>query len=139
MRNKLPLLLEKFRSNPRQLFLIDSLGALVTACLTGFVLARFEGIFGIPPKILYTLSFVALLYAVYSILCFSGKPTHWRPLLKAIAFANLIYILISVGLVFLYYPQVSVLGLLYFIGEFLVIGILIYIEFKTAYSDSNSR
>jgi len=130
-------MLEKLSSNPRQLFLIDGLGALVTACLTGLVLARLEAVFGIPPKILYTLSFVALLYAVYSITCFCITPTHWRPFLKAIALANLIYILITMGIVFYHWSHVSVLGLFYFIGEFVVVGALIYVEFKTAFSEIN--
>ena len=127
-------MLAKFRSNPRQLFLIDSLGALVTACLTGLVLTRFEAVFGIPLMVLYKLAIVALIYAVYSISCYCFIKTNWKPFLTAIAIANSIYIFITIGLVFFFYPKVSVLGLIYFLGELTIIAGLVFIEIKTAFS-----
>jgi hypothetical protein len=41
------------------------------------------------------------------------------------------------GIVFYHWSHVSVLGLFYFIGEFVVVGALIYVEFKTAFSEIN--
>ena len=45
--------------NPKKLFLIDSLGALISAVMLGLVLTRFEHIFGMPQNVLYFLSFIA--------------------------------------------------------------------------------
>lgn len=133
MSNKFNDLLKNLASNPKRLFLIDSLGALVTACLTGLVLTRFEAVFGIPPKVLYKLAVVAIIYAVYSISCFCFIKTNWKPFLTAIAIANSIYIFITIGLVFFFYPQVSVLGLFYFLGELTIIASLVFIELKTVF------
>jgi hypothetical protein len=118
--------------NPKKLFLIDSIGALLSAILLGLVLARFENIFGMPPKTLYALSFIACIFSIYSFLCFSGKIENWRPYLKIIAIANLLYCLLTIGLIIYFYQKLTVLGLIYFVLEIIIITILAMIELKTA-------
>jgi hypothetical protein len=116
-------------SSPKKLFLIDGLGACLTAFLLGGVLSRFEATFGMPRNILYFLSILACVFAAYSLAChfFVGK--NWPPFLRAIAWANLLYCCLTFGLVVALYKSLSVLGIAYFLGELFVMGILIFIEF----------
>lgn len=119
--------------NPRNLFLADSLGALLSAILLGLVLARFESIFGMPQKVLYVLSSIAFVFCIYSFLCFLLLKENWRPFLKIIGIANLLYCFLTLGLVIYLYQELTVLGITYFALELIVILVLISIELKTAF------
>lgn len=117
--------------NPRKLFLIDSLGALLSAVMLGFVLVRFESFIGMPQKELYALSFIACIFFIYSLTCFLSKSGNWKPYMKLIAIANLIYCCLTIGLIFYLYQQLTALGLAYFVGELIIITILALFELKT--------
>jgi len=129
--------LDKLTANPKRLFLIDSLGAFLTAFLLGAVLTRFEDNVGMPRKVLYSLSILACLYAIYSIGCYFFAGRNWRPFLKAIAMANLLYCCLTMGLVISFYQSLTILGLTYFLGELIVIGALIFTELLTVSKSSN--
>jgi len=122
---------DTFISNPKKLFLTDGLGACLTTFLLVALLARFEHMFGMPRTALYILSFVACLYAIYSICCHFFITGNWRPYLKGIAIANLIYCCITIGFIIYFFPGLTILGLIYFIAELIVISCLIYIELMT--------
>ncbi len=132
MTNRFRLIIGKFSLNPRRLFLLDSLGALLTAFLNGVILTKFQDLFGMPPKVLTILSAIAFTYATYSICCYFFIGQNWRPYMKAIAFANLAYCCLTIGFVFAYYPSTTILGLSYFLAELIVIICLLVIELKTA-------
>ncbi len=117
-------------SNPKKLFLIDGLGALLTAFFLGVILTRLEDYFGMPPKILYILSLVALMYAIYSMSCHFFISRNWKPYLKGIAIANLMYCCLTIGLVVYFYHRLTGIGVLYFLLEVIVIFVLIGIEIK---------
>jgi hypothetical protein len=53
--------------SPKNLFLLDSLGALLSAILLGVILVSFENAFGMPQKTLYTLSYTAIIFSIYSL------------------------------------------------------------------------
>jgi hypothetical protein len=118
--------------SPKKLFLVDSLGALLTAMMLGVVLVRFESVFGMPKQVLYPLSLIGCLFSIYSLACFLRFPHNWRPYLKAIAMANLAYCGLSMALVVYYFQKLSVLGLSYFLLEIVVVVLLAVIELKTA-------
>lgn len=118
--------------NPKKLFLIDSLGALLTAIMLGFVLVRFENSFGMPKKELYTLSSIAWIFFICSGLCFLGNSGKWRLFMKFIAFANLMYCCFTIGLIVYFYKQLTILDFLYFLGEIILIICLAFMELKTA-------
>ena len=120
---------------PRKLFLIDSLGALLSAVMHGFVLVRFQYYIGMPQKELYVLSFIAGIFFIYSLTCFLSKPGNWKPYLKFIALANLSYCCLTIGLIVYLFPQLTALGLAYFVGEIIIVTTLALFELKTA-SDS---
>lgn len=116
--------------SPKQLFLVDGLGAVLSAFLIGIVLAGFESIFGMPQEVTYFLSIIPCLYAIYSFTCFRLIQKNWKPYLRFIALANLLYGCLTIGLVIYFYPHVTGWGLLYFIGEVIIIIGLAAIELK---------
>lgn len=120
------------RINPNQLFLIDSLGALLTAVMLGLILARFENTFGMPQQELYFLSSIACIFSIYSFLCFISKKGNQRPYLKIIAVANFMYCFLSIGLIIYLFHKLTFLGLIYFVLEIIAVTILANIELKAA-------
>jgi hypothetical protein len=120
--------IQSFQSNPKRLFLIDGLGALLTAVLLSEVLARFENWFGMPLKTLYFLAFLALVCAIYSLSCYFWAVRNEGFFLKGIAIANLMYCCLTIGLVIALRSTLTLLGITYFVGEVGVISVLLFIE-----------
>ena len=114
--------------NPRQLFLIDSLGAGLTLFFLLAILLPFNRQFGMPLHILLILAVPALLFALYSACCFWWTGTRWRPFLRAISVANLLYCCLTAGLVVSHYSQLTGLGVAYFVLEMGVICVLVSVE-----------
>ncbi|MFK7904912.1 MAG: hypothetical protein AB8B69_07300 [Chitinophagales bacterium] len=118
--------------SPKNLFLIDGLGALLSAFLLGVVLVHFESIFRMPQQVLYVLSAIPCLFAIYSWTCYFRTPNNWQPYLKAIAIANTLYCCLTSVLVIYYYSTLSMLGVLYFVLEILVVMTLVIVELNLA-------
>jgi hypothetical protein len=118
--------------DPRKLFLIDSIGAVVTALLTGVLLAQFESFFGVPAQTLYLLSIAPVLYAVYSLVCYLRFPSSWRMLMRIIASANLLYVIVVNVWMLFFQPGITGWGMIYFVGEFFIVAGIAAIELKTA-------
>lgn len=122
----------------RKIFLIDGIGAVTSLFMLGLVLVHFEQYIGMPINVLYFLALGAGIFALYSMYCYLRLPSQWWIFLNLIAVVNLLYCLVTLGLVIYYYSQLTVLGLIYFFGEILIIFVLIGIEFKTAYKKSEN-
>jgi hypothetical protein len=122
----------KMSISPKRLFLIDGLGALATASLLFFLLARLEHIFGMPQTICYLLSSVAATYSIYSLCCYFLIRQSRKPFLQIIAIADIVYSVATIVLMQYYYSQLTWLGLAYFICEIAIIGLLVFLELKTA-------
>ncbi len=118
--------------NPKKLFLIDSLGALLSAFLLGAVLVRFESAFGMPRKALNLLSIIACIFSIYSFMSYLLIKENWKPYLKIIAYANLIYCCLTIGFTLYFNSELTNWGLIYFLSEVAVIITLAIIEFKSA-------
>lgn len=121
-----------YNINPKKLFLIDSLGALLSAGMLGIVLTRFESTVGMPKQVLYFLAILACIFAVYSFLCFLWVKSNWQIYLKIIALVNLAYCCLTIGLIIYEYQELTNLGLCYFVLEIIVVTVLAMIELKTA-------
>ncbi|MEM1357945.1 MAG: hypothetical protein AAGF89_07095 [Bacteroidota bacterium] len=117
---------------PRQLFLIDGIGALVSAFSLGVVLVYFEAVFGMPRKLLIPLALTAVLFALYSLTCYWKKPGNWQPFLRFIAIVNLLYCGVTICLVLQQYQNLTGLGITYFILELAIVIPLALFEWKTA-------
>jgi hypothetical protein len=120
-------------AHPKRIFLIDGLGAMLSAVLLIAVLARFEDLFGMPQKTLSFLSGIASFFAVYSISCSFFVIEKWKVYLKVILLANTSYCLLTIGVLLYFSQSLTILGLVYFLAEIGVVGILIWIERRAVY------
>lgn len=121
--------------NPRKMLLMDGLGALASATLLGVLLVNFNSYIGMPVKVLHQLAAVAGIFAVYSFTSYMLVKENTRSYLKAIAIANLLYCCLTVGLTIYFSGELTTLGLIYFIGEVLLILALVYVELKIAFKN----
>ena len=125
-------------TNPKKLLLIDGCGAILSVFLLGVVLVKFEEYVGIPPATLYFLAVFPTMFAIYDL--FSYLQLHYKQplLLKGIAFFNLIYCCLSIGVAFYHYETLTTLGWIYIFTETLIIMILATWELYVAYRISNN-
>ncbi|MDF3026067.1 MAG: hypothetical protein K0S23_374 [Fluviicola sp.] len=121
----------KWRLTPRRLFLLDGLGACVTAVVLTAMLILFQKAVGMPQFALKVLSFCAVVFAVYSLSCFFFLKKNWQTFLKIIAVANFLYCCLTTFFVIFYFEGLTVLGLCYFLFEITIILSLVFLEIKS--------
>jgi hypothetical protein len=130
-------IINKIALKPRLLFLIDGLGAIISAFLLWVVLTNFESLFGMPKQALYVLSLLPCIFLVYDFICYFKITKNRKPFIVVIALANLFYCCISIVLVLQHYQALTIFGLAYFINELIILIVLVYIEFKVAHILTN--
>ncbi len=118
--------------NPKLLFLIDGLGALLSAIMLGVVLVKYQTSFGMPANALYCLAAIAGMFCLYSFYIFLTKPSRWQRFLMIIAIANLQYCILTAGLVIFMYSKLTNLGVIYFVIEIIIVVLLAVFELKVA-------
>ncbi len=116
---------------PHKLFLLDGLGAVVSALSLGLLLPYFNEYVGIPRQTLYTLAVPAVFFALYSLSCYFAKVERWRLFLRGIAVANLLYCCVTIVLMLSHFITLTGWGLTYFTGEVFIILIIVYWELRT--------
>ncbi|MCI4670620.1 MAG: hypothetical protein MRZ79_20970 [Bacteroidia bacterium] len=121
-------------AKPKTLFLIDALGALLSAVLLGVVLVEFQSYIGMPKEILYRLAFLAGIFAAYSFFCYARIKARWPIFLRIIAITNILYSILTMGLVFYLHNDMTLLGYLYFILEVIIVVTLALAELYKANS-----
>jgi hypothetical protein len=116
--------------NPRKIFLIDALGALITCGLLLIIQTKLKLYFGMPVQTLTILSIMAFALFWYSTACFTlFQKINWKQHLKRIASANLIYCGLILFLLLSNFKIVTPFDWIYFLGEIAVIISLVYLEF----------
>ncbi|OOG77662.1 hypothetical protein [Algoriphagus sp. A40] len=129
--------INRLGKEPRKLFLIDCLGALLTAILLFVVLRAYHEFFGVAVETLSLLAGIAAVFCIYSASCFLFLKANWVPFIKAISFANLLYCMVTLGLVFLPGSKITLAGKIYFLTEILVVCGLVYVELAVAKAIKN--
>lgn len=119
------------RLNGRTIFLVDGLGALLTACCLG-VLLHHEDTFGMPTNYLSILIILASLFSMYALSCYSINPLNWKTCLKPLAILNLVYCGLTIFFVLQNTNQLSALGYGYFMAELTAILALAFVEIRVA-------
>ncbi len=127
-------IINQLASEPKRIFLLDGFGALVSAFFLGIVLVKFESYFGMPKKELYYLAGAACLFFIYDLVCYYKAKSNWRRFVKGIAWINLMYCFVSLGLVIFNQEKITALGYVYFVIEIMILIVMINIEFKAASS-----
>ena len=118
-------------SNPKKIFLIDSIGAFLSAALLFAILSFFVEEFGLPKMILYLLFSIACIFSIYSISCYYLFEKQWRTYLWTVLIANILYCILTIVFLVIFRNSITLLGLIYFILEIIMISCIAFIELKT--------
>jgi len=121
-----------FTSQPKFVFLVDGLGAVLTASLLGFVLYNMESTFGMPKNVLFYLAGLAALFAIYSFTCFFMLKKNFVPFIRFIALVNFLYCLLSSSMIYFQYSKLTSWGVAYFIVEIIVVLLVVIFELSVA-------
>lgn len=124
------MIIERFKTNPKKLLIIDGVGAIISAFLLGVVLVKFENIFGIPKQTLYILASLPVLFAIYDLYAFKQENNKIYMFIKNIALLNILYCFISIGFAFYHIETIKFFGWIYIIVEIFIVAILASIELK---------
>ena len=124
---------------PKTLFLIDSIGALLTTFSLFVILRNFNEYFGIPKTTLTYLSTIAACLCIYSTTCFFFLKDNWTPFIIGISIANLLYCILTIGLITFNYPLLTFIGTTYFLAEIIIVCGLVYIELNVATAIKKKR
>ena len=121
---------------PSKVFVIDGLGAVLSALFLGIALPAFD--VGVPREQLYLLAGVALLLALNGGLAWRFAGERGPGWLRLTACLNLGYTLLTGGLLSLHASAMTGLGLLYFGGEIVIILCLAAWELRVASAASEA-
>lgn len=108
-------------NNPKKIFLIDGLGACLSAVLLGVVLVRFEKVFEIPTDTLYFLALLPCLFILYDVYCYRTTNKSIAKPLLGIAFINIANCIVSLGFMVYHSDSMTSLGFGYIILEVIVV------------------
>jgi hypothetical protein len=127
------IIIRYFVKNPQAIFLIDSIGAFLSAlCL--LIISRFyNDYFGIDPSTLQLLTILPIIFFIYSASSYILIKHSYKSFIQIIAIANLLYCLITLVFISYFFAAISILGLSYFILEIFVIAFVVYLEFTVAF------
>jgi hypothetical protein len=117
---------------PKNMLLVDAIGALVSAVSLGVLLPYFQSFIGLPLHLLYVLAFIAVIFLIISLSSFFCGNCEYHKRLKMMAKFNLLYILLTWLLIILYFAEISNYGLLYFAAETIVVLVLVKFERQLA-------
>lgn len=124
-------IIEKISSNPKSIFLFDGIGAALSATFIFLIISFFEAKFGMVKNVLYFLFGYACLLSIYSLTYYFKYGTEWRKHLWRVLRANIFYCILTVFGLLISYKNLTLLGLIYFILEIIIISFLVFIELKT--------
>jgi len=116
--------------NSKHIFIVDGIGAIISAFLLGIVLTKFEYVFGMPKLVLQVLSLAALIMALHVFVSYFLLKNNWSNYLKVLAIVNIFYCCATIVLVIYFFNVLTVWGLWYFIIELIVVLLLSRIEMK---------
>ena len=125
--------LDKLSNNAKVVFLIDAIGALLSALFIFIILNYFENQIGLPAKTLIFLIIIAIVLSIFSFCCYLFQNNNLKQNLKVISRANILYCILTIFTLFAYRQVITKLGLLYFIFEIFIIFLIVKIELKTIY------
>ncbi|UWY27804.1 hypothetical protein N4T20_19025 [Flavobacterium sp. TR2] len=128
--------MEEFIKIPKNVFLLDAFGALLTSILLYFIFRNFNDFFGLSKDIFERLSIIAFIFFAYSISCYFLVKQNWKSFLKIICVANILYCLLTFGVILYNYKTISIYGTIYFLAEIAVIIGLVILEMKIIKSKS---
>lgn len=118
-----------FRSSiAPNIFLIDGLGAILSAIGLGLVLPALLDRPAISLEWIRILAFIAIGFSIYSLSCFTLKAPVRSPWLIIIIILNSGYAGLTLGLLLKNIDSVKLLEAVYFIGEIIILMVIVFVE-----------
>lgn len=118
----------------KKLFLLDAVGALITALMVGWVGVIFQDKIGLPIYVLRILGLMATGFFMNSLIAyFKNAPASY---LKIVAVLNFIYCIGIIVVFGIFRQDFTPLAKIYFGGEVFLVSILANYEFKTSKKSS---
>ena len=113
------------------IFKMDGIGASISLLLTLVLLLPLNHVFGFAPLYLGCLIIFASLLMAYNLFCWRTADVQWKPKMKGLIALNSPFMLI--GITVLLHPafRPNILGVLYLLGELVIIFVLITIQFRS--------
>lgn len=115
--------------NKQNIFLIDSLGAGLSAISLSVALPLLQKHAEMPLRVLFLLAGIAFTLSVYSLSRYKYADHANKIWLKIIIFANLSYVTLTIYLIFVKPFSATLLGKIYFVIEIVIIMLLVAVEF----------
>ncbi|GEM_PF-794001 len=84
---------------------------------------------GLPTNLIQIISIVTMAYAIFAFLLVMQKTTSIS-LIRILIFANWIWTIISIGLLFTHFEKAALLGQIFLVLQILIVGGLAYMEGK---------
>ena len=122
-------MIEKLIKQPKQLFLIDGMGAVVSVIFLGGVMVYFNPYFGMPIPVLLVLAVLAIVLASFSLAHYLKPPNFWKSSMFIIALTNTFYCVLSGILMIVYFSALTPLGIIYFVLEKVIVITIAATEF----------
>ena len=125
--------IEKVLTRPGLIFVVDGLGAALSASIfLLLILLDYAHIFGIPKQVLLWLAVLPIGFALFDLSCLVREKFRTTSKIVVIAILNIGYCILSMVLICFHMNSVTSIGWLYFVSEvILVLGLAIF-ELKVA-------
>jgi hypothetical protein len=117
-------------TKPKNLLLLDFIGAVVTALFTGLILTTIVPT-GLPAWFLWTLSAIAAAFACFDLVAYCCRADACWPL-ATIGVLNLLYCISAMVACFIYLPVITIMGIIYFAIEGAIVIPLAVLEYAVA-------
>jgi hypothetical protein len=114
----------------RIVFLVDGIGAFLSASVLLILLIFFQKETGIPPALLKTLIVIAVIYFCFAMFCYFVIQEAAAKMLKVLIVLNLLYCAANPAIVFFFWNELTLIGKLYLLFESMVLLILVLFEKK---------
>lgn len=136
-------MLQKFlthiNNRPKNLFLYDFCGAMVSIFFLLGVLLKFRNFFGIPENVIIPLAILPGLFATLDLFVYFRTEINAKHMLNLIASLNILYLIISLTLVIQHSELIKVPGWIYIILELIIVLIIAVVEIYSARKINTGR
>ena len=115
----------------RRLLLVDFIGACLSASMLALVLPL-SGWSGLPRPLLFVLAAIAACLAAHAFVSHRRASARHERSLRAAATLNLLYCCVTAIALVVYWDALTVLDLVYFPAEMVIVVALAFVETRTA-------
>lgn len=123
-------LIQYFQQQPKKIFLLDGLGAMLSTALLYFLLMPNTAWIGLSVTQINALVIGSLCLVGYDLIARIVYTPERGWLIRVLALLNTLYCITTLSVLILHYSSITILGWAYFLGEVAIVGVLVYLEWK---------